>query len=30
MRAVVLNGHSGPEVLTLADVSAPQVGAEEV
>ena len=30
MRAVVLNGHGGPEVLTLADVSAPQVGAEEV
>lgn len=30
MRAVVLNGHGGPEVLTLADVSVPQVGAEEV
>jgi putative PIG3 family NAD(P)H quinone oxidoreductase len=30
MRAVVLNGHGGPEVLTLADVAAPQVGAEEV
>ncbi len=30
MRAVVLNGHGGPEVLTLADVSAPQAGAEEV
>ena len=30
MRAVVLNGHGGPEVLTLADVSAPQVVAEEV
>ena len=30
MRAVVLDGHGGPEVLTLADVSAPQVGAEEV
>jgi len=30
MHAVVLSGHGGPEVLTLADVSAPQVGAEEV
>ncbi len=30
MRAVVLNGHGGPEVLTLTDVSAPHVGAEEV
>ena len=30
MHAVVLSGHGGPEVLTLADVSAPQAGAEEV
>ena len=30
MRAVVLNGHGGPEVLTLTDVSAPHAGAEEV
>ena len=30
MRAVVLNGHGGPEVLTLAEVPAPQVGPEEV
>jgi putative PIG3 family NAD(P)H quinone oxidoreductase len=30
MRAVVLNGHGGPEVLTFADIPAPQIGPEEV
>jgi len=30
MRAVVLSGYGGPEVLNPVDVSAPQVGAEEV
>jgi len=30
MRAVVLSGHGGPEVLTFADIATPQVGPEEV
>jgi NADPH2:quinone reductase len=30
MRAVVLSGHGGPEVLTLADIPTPQIGPEEV
>ncbi len=30
MRAVVLNGHGGPEVLTFADIAAPQPGPEEI
>jgi len=30
MRAVVLNGHGGPEVLTFADIPTPQIGPEEV
>lgn len=30
MRAVVLSGHGGPEVLTFADIPTPQVGPEEV
>lgn len=30
MRAVVLSGHGGPEVLTFADIPAPQIGPEEV
>ena len=30
MRAVVLSGHGGPEVLTFADIPTPQIGPEEV
>ena len=30
MRAVVLSGHCGPEVLTFADIPTPQIGPEEV
>ena len=30
MRAVVLSGHGGPEVLTFADILTPQIGPEEV
>ena len=30
MRAIVLNGHGGPEVLTFADIAAPQPGPEEI
>ena len=30
MRAVVLTGHGGPEVLTFADIPTPQIGPEEV
>ena len=30
MRAVVLNGHGGPEVLAFLDIAAPQPGAEEI
>jgi putative PIG3 family NAD(P)H quinone oxidoreductase len=30
MRAVVLSGHGGPEVLTFADIATPQIGPEEV
>jgi putative PIG3 family NAD(P)H quinone oxidoreductase len=30
MRAVVLNGHGGPEVLTFQDIAAPQPGPEDV
>ena len=30
MRAVVLSGHGGPEVLTFADIPSPQIGPEEV
>jgi len=30
MRAVVLSGHGGPEVLTFADIPTPQIGTEEV
>jgi putative PIG3 family NAD(P)H quinone oxidoreductase len=30
MRAVVLSGHGGPEVLTFAEIPTPQIGPEEV
>ena len=30
MRAVVLNGHGGPEVLAFLDIATPQPGAEEI